>query len=215
MSAPAPPLTARLRDGTRSLHRAAERAGVMRSLLAGTLDRDSYASLLRNLHALYAALEYELERPRAAPDLAPLRLAALYRATALAADLDALGPPAWQALPLAAATVDYVARLRAIGADDPALLAAHAYVRYLGDLSGGQILREIVRRTFALPIATGTRFYAFEGDVATLKDELRRALDGPAIPPARHDAVVAEAQAAFALHVRLFEELQAAAGGPA
>ncbi len=215
MSASAPALTERLREGTRPLHRAAERAGVMRALLAGTLDRAGYARLLRNLHALYAALEDELERPRpSSPDLAPLRLPTLYRTATLAADLDALAPSAWRMLPLTAATVEYVTRLRAIGADDPALLGAHAYVRYLGDLSGGQILREIVRRAFALPGATGTRFYAFEGDVATLKQQLRRALDGPAISPARHDAVVAEAQAGFALHIRLFDELQGPAATP-
>ena len=53
----APPLTTRLREATRLLHTEVERAGVMRLLLRGQLDRVGYCMLLRNLHAIYAALE--------------------------------------------------------------------------------------------------------------------------------------------------------------
>lgn len=215
MSATARALTERLRENTRQLHRAAERAGVMRALLAGSLDRGRYALLLRNLHALYAALEAEIERPRHPIDGVPLGLPMLCRTAALAEDLDALAPPSWQTLPLAPATADYVQRLRSIGTADPELLGAHAYVRYLGDLSGGQVLRDIVRRTFALAGPAGTRFYEFAGDVLALKAQLRRALDSTAIALPRHDAVVAEAQAAFVLHIRMFEELRGAVTTPA
>lgn len=37
------------------------------------------------------------------------------------------------------ATVEYLARLRAVAFDRPAGLVAHHHLRYLGDLSGGQI----------------------------------------------------------------------------
>ena len=39
----------------------------------------------------------------------------------------------------------------ALAATQPALLAAHAYVRYLGDLSGGQMLARIVSQGLQLP----------------------------------------------------------------
>lgn len=200
-------LTQRLREGTRALHRAAERAGAMRALLIGTLDRDHYRLLLRNLHALYTALEDALERDRVARPETSLSLQPLYRSDAIAADLDLLGRPPWRTLPLVRTTAEYVDRLHAIAGSQPDLLAAHAYVRYLGDLSGGQLLRDMVRRAYDLPLPSGTRFYEFDGDVGGLRQQLRRALDAGAIASARHDAIVAEAQAAFALHVRLFEEL--------
>jgi heme oxygenase len=58
----------------------------------------------------------------------------------------------------------YVNRLRHLAADgsDSRLLLAHAYVRYLGDLSGGQIIRARVAKSYGFPKnGDGVRFYAF------------------------------------------------------
>lgn len=41
------------------------------------------------------------------------------------------------------------------------LLLAHAYVRYLGDLSGGQIIGGRIRRAYGLKGKAGTAFYDF------------------------------------------------------
>jgi heme oxygenase len=41
------------------------------------------------------------------------------------------------------------------------LLLAHAYVRYLGDLSGGQIIGGRIRRAYGLKGTEGTAFYDF------------------------------------------------------
>jgi hypothetical protein len=49
----------------------------------------------------------------------------------------------------------------------PALLLAHAYVRYLGDLSAGQLLRGIVARGAALAGTTAVAFYDF-GDALSI-----------------------------------------------
>ena len=52
----------------------------------------------------------------------------------------------------------------------PALLAAHAYVRYLGDLAGGQALGRIARQAYALPDGAGTRFFDFGQCSTTSRD---------------------------------------------
>ena len=90
------------------------------------------------------------------------------------------------------------------------LLVAHAYVRYLGDLSGGQILRRVVAESLHLADGTGTAFYEFSGDAAVLADRFRTRLDSIRADETVVEDIVAEARSAFAFHVSLFEELAAA-----
>ncbi len=205
-------LSERLRAETRDLHTEVERAGVMAALLRGALERERYTALLRNLHALYAALEAALTRRAAHADVAPVVFPALFRQAALAADLNVLHGPGWPTdLPLQRATQTYVARLQDIDAHQPTLLAAHAYVRYLGDLSGGQMLRKIVVRGFQLEGDQGSRFYDF-GEAAAVRAHLiafRAGLAALAAGTARCDALVAEARWAFGRHGELFVELAA------
>ncbi len=202
-------LAARLREATQALHRVAESSGVMQQLLQGRIEAGAYCLLARNLHALYAALERALDRHAALPVVAPIRFPGLFRTSALEQDLRCLHGANWAALPLTAAMREYAARIEEIAAVRPALLSAHAYVRYMGDLSGGQILREIVRRALGRRDGAGTAFYAF-GDAVeagAAKAQFRSALDALPVDAAGADAIVAEANAAFGRHVLLFTEL--------
>ena len=88
-------LPERLKTETRALHTVAERSTFMQMLLSGRLDRLAYCALLRNLHAVYAALEPALARHASLPAIAPVFLPALWRAGALQHDLDALHGPGW------------------------------------------------------------------------------------------------------------------------
>ena len=202
-------LSSKLKDATRELHRATENTGAMSTLLRGQVDRAHYCVLLRNLHALYGALEAALDRHATAPQVAPVRMPVLFRTAALGADLRVLHGPGWSELAVAAAMRSYVARLDEVARTQPPLLAAHAYVRYMGDLSGGQILRDIVGRALGLPDGAGIAFYTFAGggDGRNLKDRFREGLDALPVDEAVARAIVAEARDAFARHVALFEEL--------
>ncbi|MGE0311953.1 MAG: heme oxygenase (biliverdin-producing) [Lautropia sp.] len=201
-------LSAKLREGTRALHARAERAGIMPALLRGTIDRASYCRLLWCLEPIYDRLETLLRAHAAQGELAGLVLPDLFRTQALRSDLRALGstrPP--RPLPAGEA---YVRRLDAIAGEDPGLLRAHVYVRYLGDLSGGQILKRLVGANPVL-CAGACAFYEF-GDaerVRMLVARLRGALEHPVLAPARADAIVDEARRAFAAHVEMFEALSA------
>jgi heme oxygenase (biliverdin-producing, ferredoxin) len=96
-----------------------------------------------------------------------------------------------------------------LGARAPGLLVAHAYVRYLGDLSGGQIVRRIVAKSLHLSSDAGLRFYDF-GDAAQAKalaQWFRQGLAAIKATAAEQAALCAEAQFAFTLHRGLFEEL--------
>jgi heme oxygenase (biliverdin-producing, ferredoxin) len=195
-----PSLPEMLRVSTRELHVRAERAGVMGELIRGQLAREGYVALLRNLHGLYEALEAR-----------PLPVASLRRTEALAADLDAIHGSGWvRAFGLCESTREYIARLQR--ADAPAL-AAHVYVRYLGDLHGGQILSAIVRGAYGLSGRLGTAFYDFglDDDVVELRTSVRTGLASLTFAAPEMQQAATEAAWAFDQHIKLFEEV---AGAP-
>lgn len=204
---PTPTLSARLRDETREAHRAAERGRLVRDLVRGDLDRDRYAGLLAALYRVHLALEAGLEAHRRHPCVAPLHWPALARSPALARDLAALAGPGWQGRVVVDAAADaYVARLVALGREAPPLLLAHAYVLYLGDLSGGQILRACVARFAPEALAR----FDFPGlDVSAARLEFRERLDAAPLGPPLVTAVIAEAGRAFELHAGLADALVA------
>lgn len=209
-------LAEQLRTDTRALHTEVERAGVMRLLLRGQLGCTGYCVLLRNLHAIYAALEPALLRHAAHPLVAPVVFEALFRAAPVAADLTDLHGADWRtAIPLHAATGKYVARLHEIAANAPELLVAHAYLRYLGDLSGGQMLRRIVAASLQPAPGTGTCFYEFgsPAEVAGHLRAFRAGLDALPLPEGMQAAIVDEARDAFRLHRELFDGLAATPTG--
>jgi heme oxygenase len=106
------------------------------------------------------------------------------------------------------------------------LLAAHAYVRYLGDLHGGQMLKRLVARSLAVAgvgadpasaAVDATRFYDFGSDdeVLALRQAFRTGLAHIDVDAATADRLVVEARWAFQQHVALFTELAATtAPGP-
>ena len=70
---------------------------------------------------------------------------------AIEADLVALCGAHWsQGIPLLAAGELYARRIAKAAEGDGTRLIAHAYTRYLGDLSGGQILQRLLARSLDL-----------------------------------------------------------------
>ena len=197
-----------LGDATRALHRSAERTRAMGALLRGTLSREAYVLLIRNLHAVYRRLEDGLAETAASgqPLLRWLDQADLQRAPALEEDLAHLHGPGWQEdVPLLPATEIYLATLRRLEEAWPLGLAAHAWVRYMGDLSGGQVLARVVARHYGLEAPDGVRAYRFPGDTEEHKKAFRHHLDR--IPASEHPRMVEEARAGFAHSIDMLDEV--------
>jgi heme oxygenase len=206
-----PSLSNRLKHATGDLHKAAERSPVMAALLRGQLSATAYGQLLLNLAGIYGALEAALRTHENDPLLTGLGLHDMARSAALALDLRSLGLP-WPTTNegLMPATREYQARLQRLDATAGHLLAAHAYVRYLGDLAGGQMLKRIVARS----LGAGTAFYEFCEPPTPAQRALafRSALDAAAVNETDALAMVSEAQWSFAQHQQLFEQLAADPG---
>ena len=209
------PLAAALREGTAELHREAERAGIMRDVLRGRVARSGYCALLRNLHALYVTLEANLTQHAADPAISRVSLPVLARGAALARDLESLHGARWEhQIPLKPAMIRYVERLDEVARADPRALVAHAYVRYLGDLSGGQIVRRAIASALALAEDSGQAFYRFSEAPEVLAARLRAELDSIALTPKERARLVDEARLAFRYHIELFEQLDDAPALP-
>ena len=191
--------------GTKTLHTEAERTGVIRDMLRGEASRDGYAMLLRNLVPAYRALEDGLARHAATPGLAELAAVRLDRAPALEADLVAMVGSDWATqISLLPDGEAYGARIAEAATGDGSLLIAHAYTRYLGDLSGGQILQRLLGKSLGLEPAQ-LSFYDFPrfADLAALKTDYRNALDRAGTVAVDPDAVIAEGNVAFTLNIAL------------
>lgn len=199
------------RTGSRAEHEAAESSAFVADLLAGRASAARYVAYLRRLRVVYTALEAALERHRHHPAVAAVDDPALRRLEALDADLRhwsrVAGRPEDAASPAATA---YRERIEDAGRA-PHLLLAHHYTRYLGDLSGGQVLARALRRAFPdrTPDDAGLAFYSFEEIAGPVpwKRAYRERLDGLRLDPAQDAALVEEVREAFRLNHALLDEL--------
>jgi heme oxygenase len=197
---------------TKALHAEAERTGIIRSLLRGEASRAGYILLLRNLLPAYRAMEHGLERHTGSPGielLSPYRLA---RAHAIESDLAALCGERWiEDVPLLAAGEIYAKRVAHAADGDGMRLIAHAYTRYLGDLSGGQILQRLLARTLKLRPPELT-FYDFPhvSDLEVIKASYRKALDEAGATAPDPQVVVEEGAIAFSMNIDLSCAVEAA-----
>lgn len=202
-----PGLAALLRSETARAHERAEGTAFVGALVDGTLPLPGYVDLLAQLHGVYAALERAAVGHRRTPHGAQVAPAGLDRAPAIEHDLAVLAPGhEVRLLPAARA---YVARVAEV-ADDLGAWVAHAYTRYLGDLSGGRVLRGAVQRHHGVP-DDGVTFYDFADlpKPKVFKDEYRARLDALPLDDAARAAVAAEACVAFDLNTALLSELGA------
>jgi heme oxygenase (biliverdin-producing, ferredoxin) len=190
---------------TKTLHVEAERTGIIRDLLRGEASREGYVLLLRNLLPAYQEMERGLERHRGSRNLAALAKYRLDRAPAIESDLVALHGKGWKRdIPLLDAGEAYARRIAKVVEGDGARLIAHAYTRYLGDLSGGQILQRLLERSLELR-PSELSFYDFPdfADLAALKADYRKALEQAGALASDPQAVVEEGAIAFSLNIDL------------
>ncbi|WP_066377437.1 biliverdin-producing heme oxygenase [Anabaena sp. CA = ATCC 33047] len=204
-------LAVKLRSGTQKAHTAAENVGFMKCFLKGVVDRDCFAQFLSNLYFVYSELEAAIKSQVNHPVIGAIYFPELNRQASLEKDMVFYYGSEWRNLITPGTTAQsYINRIRQLSAHEPVLLIGHTYTRYMGDLSGGQMLQKIAQSTLRLSGYEGTSFYNFEQipDKKAFKDKYRQALDSLPIDDATADRIVAEANYAFQCNMQMARELE-------
>lgn len=207
-------LALKLREGTSHSHTLAENTAFTKCFLKGIVEREPFRKLLADFYFLYSTLEEELERHKDDPIISKIYFPELNRKQNLIQDLEYYYGENWAAdiFPSVAGQT-YVARIRQVSQVELALLVAHSYVRYMGDLSGGQSLKNIARSALELPEGKGTQFYEFE-QISTpearreFKGKYRDALNALPVDEAVEQKIIDEANHAFKLNRDVVHELE-------
>ncbi|MER6027901.1 biliverdin-producing heme oxygenase [Streptomyces sp. NPDC001851] len=200
-----------IRTASHEQHVEAETSTFMGDLLGGRLGVDAYARYTEQLWFVYEALEHAAGRLASDPVAGPFIRPELFRLAALERDLAHLRGPGWRAgVSALPATRAYAARVRECAERWPGGYVAHHYTRYLGDLSGGQIIRDRAEKTWGFTRkGDGVRFYVFDGvpNPAAFKRSYRQLLDGIGADDLEKQRIVGECKRAFALNTAVFRAL--------
>ncbi|KAG9335924.1 hypothetical protein JZ751_003481 [Albula glossodonta] len=97
-----------------------------------------------------------------------------------------------------------------IGKENPLFLVPHAYTRYLGDLSGGQVLGRITQKSLGLSSEKGVSFFEFPGVTSPnrFKQLYRSRMNSVELTEEEREGVLEEAVRAFELNIEVFDDLQ-------
>jgi heme oxygenase len=200
-------ISARLRIGTTPEHRSAEQKAFLVALMSGkSALRPQYVRYL----AQFARVYEEMERsPARSTDPKLLHDTALHRFASIHSDLLSLGSADWrESIPALPATERYVEHLRSFGEGDGVKRLAHHYTRYLGDLSGGQIISRLLKRHYSASDDV-LSFYHFPQieNLAEYKKMYREELDNLEVDEHAVQQLIEEAKRAFACSADILDGL--------
>jgi heme oxygenase len=208
------PFSQALRDRTRSDHSSSEGAGFMTDLMTGKGSRDDYIALVAQHYFIYAAIESAATSMRDDEVACRFISDSLTRLPAIEQDLAFLLGDDWrdQIAPLPT-TQRYVARIEEVAHTWCGGFVAHHYTRYLGDLSGGQIIRTLMQRQFGFE-TNGVGFYLFDqiAKPREFKDRYREQLDNAGWDDDECQRVIDEVVLAYKFNTDLFSDLADARG---
>lgn len=180
-----------IKEATREHHRLAEQQEFVKTLMSGEIHPRLYATFLYNLSHCYAALEKWSQYQGLLDGLPNIA-----RAEKLANDCQDLWVRITPQPEITDSTKRYVEHIDSIRRD-PAKLFAHVYVRYLGDLYGGQMIKTKT---------PGANTYLDFDNAKELIQTIRETINSYMQTDA--DDVIAEAKICFEYATELFREMQ-------
>jgi len=174
----------KIKELTWEHHKNAERQEFAKLMMGGKMHPDLYATYLWNQHKKYDLLEAMCGAHGIFADIGQN----LSRKLLIEEDFRELWKHDNEPL-MVQSTIDYLQHMRGIMHDRDALMA-HVYVLYMGDMSGGQMIKK--------KIPGEGRMYDFDGDIPAIKDKIRELTT---------DEMAEEAKWVFDSATQLFQQL--------
>lgn len=176
----------KLKELTWESHKRAERSGFMHRMLKKQMTKYQYYVYLTNQHLCYWTLESYADLLGVFEGIESIK-----RSDKITKDLQELEKLYGFEIPVhLVSTRKYIDHIKNIS-NDPEKLLAHIYVRHMGDLSGGQIIKKYVP-------GSGLH-YQFDDEPDIMKDKLRTKLN---------DNMAEEANVCFNLVFEMLQELE-------
>ncbi|PRP81804.1 heme oxygenase [Planoprotostelium fungivorum] len=212
-------LTSEMHQATKMVHRELERTLWVKHLMKGKLQPMAYLDYLNSLYAIYSTMENAM---RAHPEnvaASCFNIPAVLRSDSLKSDIkffETLCDASPSTRKTRSSVQTYTARLNQLSETDPSLLLSHCYVRYLGDMMGGQHIRKHLsqywKRHDGMSMVDedkGLAFYRFPSThVKDIAMTTKRDMDELKLSQEERDKMIDEAVTAFELNKQLFVELQ-------
>lgn len=124
-----------LTEITRDKHREAEATEFVQYMFTGRISKEHYVEYLEQMYHVYDTLEtYGVNLFSGMEDL--------FRTAYIKQDIEELNGKAFDGKTIYPSTEKYKQHLIALSEFNPSLLLAHIYVRHMGDLYGGKIIRK-------------------------------------------------------------------------
>jgi heme oxygenase len=187
-------------------HHQAEGMAFSRALLEETVSPVQLAALLRSLAPAYALIETEAPKLARQLGVDDTPWSALARSAALEHDLALLSST--PETPASPAAKRWLERLHHLAQTSPHRLMAHLYVRYGGDLSGGQLLAGHANAILQRKGLPALSFWVFEHH-EKLKQALHDTFERFVLSAAQEAELLDEAEEAFRATQELLAELGA------
>ena len=203
-------LADQMKIATASYHRRAEQTGIVSKILKKRVSHDAYRLYLRNLYLIYTGLEKPLKRRSDSfKSVTPFLNKMVKRSQPLAQDLIHLsGDNDWQSLPLLSSSLAYRKHIDHLHADDPVSLIGHIYVRYLGDMNGGQVLERLLSESLNLSDES-LNFYKYPAihNIKSFRQSYRELFNAAPLDAHARRRVIETAIKAFEFNIDLSEDI--------
>jgi len=199
------PRVGRLHGRIGAAHHQAEGMAFSRSLLAGQANPRQLAALIRALAPAYDLIEAQGPLLAGALGAEGFPWVDLARSQALGQDITGLAVV--PATPVSPAAEIWVEHLQRLALQAPHRFMAHVYVRYGGDLSGGQQLAEQAKAILVGQGLPPLQFWEFQRPIPELKQELHDAIEKMELSEDEERELLEESVVAFHDTQRLLAEL--------